>query len=79
MFEIYNASTHISNNVYSPNIWIRWLPSTKNMTYYPHLDLKFNNNSQRVQGSVIRWLEIQHTSYEIMNGIWSQWYIDYNI
>jgi hypothetical protein len=46
---------------------------------YPHLDLKLNNNSQRVQGSVIRWLEIQHTSYEIINGIWSQWFVDYGI
>lgn len=37
--------------------------------YYLQWNLKFNNNSQRVQSYVIRWLEIQHTSYEIMNGV----------
>jgi hypothetical protein len=39
----------------------------KNVIYYRHLNLKLNNNSQHIQSCVIRWLEIQHTSYETMN------------
>lgn len=44
----------------------------KNVIYYPHLDLRFVNNSQQILNSVIKWLEIPNISYEIMNDVWSQ-------